>query len=72
MTDTIMFAYHHYFFDGGGWLAHMIFSAAIHAVIYSFIFRLIHHLTTGELAALVVVGLVGLFMWNRTRDRRLW
>ncbi len=71
-ADMTLLAYHHTFVDGGGWIAHMVFSAAIHAVIYSFIFRLLHHLTTGEMAALVVVLVVGLIMWSRTRDRRLW
>ena len=65
-------AYHHGFGSGGttDWLMHMALSAAVHALIYGFIFRLLRHLTLGEEAVLVGIVLVGLLMWGRGRDRR--
>ncbi len=72
MTQMTLLAYHHGFAYGGGWIAHMVVSSAIHAVIYSFMFRLLHHLTTGEMALLVIALVVGLLMWSRARDRRTW
>jgi hypothetical protein len=60
---------------GGGWsdwIAHMVLSSVIHAVIYRFVFQLMHRMTLGEAALLVVVVLVVLFMWARSRDQRRW
>lgn len=54
------------------WIAHMAISAAIHAVIYGFVFRLMHQLTLEQDAVLVVVVLGVLFLWGRTRDGRGW
>ena len=68
---TLSYAHHH----GGGmtdWIAHMAISSVIHAVIYGFVFRLMHHLTLEQDAVLVVVVLGVLFLWGRTRDRRGW
>ncbi len=50
-----LLAYHHAF--GGGmtdWLAHVVVSSVVHGLIYSFIFRLMHQLTLGQAALLVV------------------
>jgi hypothetical protein len=58
---------------GGGssdWIAHMVVSSVIHAVIYRFMFQLMHRLTLGQAALLVVVVLAVLFMWGRSRDQR--
>jgi hypothetical protein len=66
-------AYHHGYGGGwGNWIAHMAVSALIHSLIYGFVFRLMHHLTFGEAAVLVVVVLVLLFGWGQSRDRRGW
>ena len=54
------------------WLVHSISNAIIHALIYGLIFRLMHHLTLGQAAVLVVVVLVVMFLWARARDRRGW
>lgn len=54
------------------WVIHSLLNAAIHAVIYSFIFRLMHHLTLGQAALLVVVVIGGLILWARARDRGRW
>jgi hypothetical protein len=60
---------------GGGWsdwIAHMVLSSAIHAVIYRFVFQLMHRMTLGEAALLVLAVLAVLFMWARSRDQRRW
>jgi hypothetical protein len=60
---------------GGGWsdwIAHMVLSSVIHAIIYRFVFQLMHRLTLGQAAVLVVVVLAVLFMWGRSRDQRRW
>ncbi len=68
---TLSYVHH----DGGGmtdWVAHMAISSVIHAVIYGFVFRLMGHMTLQQNAMLVVVVLVVMFVWTRTRDRRGW
>ncbi len=68
---TLSYAHHH----GGGmtdWIAHMAISSVIHAVIYGFVFRLMHQLTLQQDAVLVVVVLGALFVWSKARDRRGW
>ena len=62
------YGYPHAF--GGGWLTHMIVSSAIHAMIYSVIFRLLDHLSLGEAVLLVVVVIAVLYSVNRTNTRR--
>ena len=60
---------------GGGssdWIAHMVVSSIIHAVIYRFVFQLMHRMTLGEAALLVVVVVPALIMWARSRDQRRW
>jgi hypothetical protein len=64
-------AYHHAY-GWSGWLAHATISAVVHSLIYSVVFRLMHHLTLAQAAVLVLVVLGCLFMWMRTRDRRGW
>ena len=65
---------HVHSYDGGwsDWIAHVALSSVIHAVIYRFVFQLMHRMTLGEAALLVVVVLVVLFMWARSRDQRRW
>ena len=60
----------HHGYGGGSWFAHLVVSSIVHAVIYGAIFRLLRHLSLGEivLVALVVVGL--LYAWNRERGSR--
>jgi hypothetical protein len=55
---------------GGGWLTHMIVSSAIHAMIYSVIFRLLGHLSLGEAVLLVVVVIAVLYSASRSNARR--
>jgi hypothetical protein len=54
------------------WLAQVTVSAVVNALIYGFVFRLMHQLTLGQAAVLVIVVLACLFFWARTRDRRGW
>ena len=67
---TLSYAHHH----GGmtDWIAHMVISSVIHAVIYGFVFRLMGHFTLTQEAVLVVVVLGVAFLWARSRDRRGW
>jgi hypothetical protein len=67
------YSYSHAHSYGGGWsdwIAHVVLSSVIHAVIYRFVFQLMHRLTLGQAALLVVVVLAVLFMWARSRDQR--
>lgn len=73
MNNLIPMAYHYSY--GGGWtdwLSHLVISALVHALIYGFIFHLMHELTLGQAAVLIAVVLVVLFIWARARDRRGW
>jgi hypothetical protein len=63
-------AYHAY--GWSDWLVHVTISAVVHSLIYSFVFRLMHHLTLAQAAVLVAVVFGCVFMWMRTRDRRGW
>jgi hypothetical protein len=64
------YGYHHAL--GGGWIAHMILSSMIHAMIYSVIFRLLGHLSLGEDICLVVAVIALIYSWNRNRSYRRW
>jgi hypothetical protein len=69
------YSYAHVHSYGGGWsdwIAHVVLSSVIHAVIYRFVFQLMHRLTFGQAALLVVVVLAVLLMWARSRDQRRW
>ncbi|MGI4800668.1 MAG: hypothetical protein ACRYG8_42925 [Janthinobacterium lividum] len=68
---TLSYAHHH----GGGmtdWIAHMAISSVIHAMIYTFVFRLMYQFTLTQDAVLVAAVVGVLFLWGRTRDRRGW
>ena len=62
----------HHGYGGGSWITHMVVSSIIHGLIYGAIFRMLRHLSLGEilLIALVVIGL--LYAWNRERSFRRW
>jgi hypothetical protein len=62
------YGYHHAL--GGSWITHMIISSVIHAMIYSVIFRLLSHLSLGEILCLTVAVIVLLYSWNRNRGYR--
>lgn len=64
--------YHAHTTNWTDWIAHRVVSAIIHSVIYGFVFKAMHHMTTSEAAVLVVVVLAVLFMWGRSQDRRGW
>jgi hypothetical protein len=60
---------------GGGWsdwIAHIVLSSIIHAMIYRVVFHLMHRLTLGEAVVLVVVVIAVLVTWGRSQDRRGW
>jgi uncharacterized membrane protein YagU involved in acid resistance len=68
MTDLAFTAYRHghvyshgYHAGWSDWLAHVVLSSVIHAVIYRFVFQLMHRLTLGEAAMLVLAVLAILF-----------
>ncbi len=71
MNHLAILAYHHAY-GWTDWLAHVTISAVVHALIYSTVFRLMHHLTLGQAVVLVAVVLGCLFLWTRARDRRGW
>ena len=54
------------------WLSHTVISAVVHALIYSTVFRLLRHVTTGQAVLLVLVLLGGMFVLARARDRQRW
>ncbi len=62
----------HHGYGGGSWIGHVVVSSIVHGLIYGAIFRILRHLSLGEivLIALVVIGL--LYAWNRERDFRRW
>jgi hypothetical protein len=64
------YGYHHAL--GGGWITHMIIASVIHAMIYSVIYRLLSHLSLGEIVCLAVAVIVLLYNWNRNRGYRRW
>ena len=61
---------HH--FQGGGWITHMVISSVVHGLIYGMIFRVLRHLSLGEIVLLVVLVIGGLYVWNRNRTYRRW
>jgi hypothetical protein len=65
---------YHYGYGGGwvDWIAHILVSSVIHALIYSVIFRLMSHLTLPQAIVLAVVVIGAFFLWARSRDRRGW
>ena len=65
------FGFHHGY-GGGSWIANMVMSALVHSLIYSLVFRVMRHLTLPEVILLVGAGLVFVFMWSRSRERRGW
>ena len=66
------YGYHHGFGGGGGWIGHMVVSSIIHGLIYGVIFRLLSHLSLGEMVLLAVLVIGGFTMWNRNRSYRGW
>jgi hypothetical protein len=64
------FGYHHGF--GGDWITHMVISSVIHAMVYEVIFRLLRHLSLGEIVCLAVAVIAVLYSWNRNRPYRRW
>ena len=64
------YGYHHAYDYGGGssWITHMVVSSVIHGLIYSVIFRLVRHLSLGEIVVLAAVGIWAVYAWNRNRN----
>jgi hypothetical protein len=44
----------------------------INGLIYGLILPTMHELTLGQEAVLVIVVLIGAFLWARSRDRQGW
>jgi hypothetical protein len=75
MNPITPLAYHYGYGHGGGWtdwIAHILVSSVIHALIYSVIFRLMRDLTLPQAIVLVVAVVAVLFVWGRSRNRRGW
>lgn len=70
--SNLLSARYEYGYGWTDWLGHTVISAIVHALIYSTIFRLLHHLTLEQAALLVIVVLGVLFVLARARDRRQW
>ena len=64
------FGYHHAY--GGSWVAHMVVSSIIHGLIYGAIFRVLRHLSLGEIVLLAVVAIGLIYAWNRNRSYQRW
>lgn len=62
----------HHGFGGGSWVGHMVVSSIIHGLIYGVIFRILAHLSLGEIVLLAVVVIGGFYLWNRDRGYRRW
>jgi hypothetical protein len=69
-VNHLTFLAYHHAYGWTDWLAQVAVSSLVHALIYSLVFRLMHHLTPAQAAVLVVVVLGCLFMWTRSRDKR--
>ena len=65
------YGYHHGF-GGGSWVGHMVLSSVIHGLIYSVIFRVLGHMSLGEIVLLAVLVIGGIYLWNRDRVPRRW
>ena len=50
----------------------MVVSSIVHGLIYGVIFRLLSHLSLGEMVLLAVLVIGGLVMWNRNGRSRGW
>ena len=68
--------YHHGYgghgFGSGSWITHMVVSSIVHGLIYGAIFRVLRHLSLGEIVLLAVVVIWMLYAWNRNRGYRRW
>ena len=62
----------HHAFGGGSWIAHMVVSSVIHGLIYSIIFRVLRHMSLGEIVLLAVLVIGGLYLWSRNRSAPRW
>ncbi|WP_428395175.1 hypothetical protein [Lichenicoccus sp.] len=62
----------HHAYGGGSWITHMVVSSVIHALIYGAIFRVLRHLSLGEVLLLVVIVIAVLYYGNRNRGQRRW
>lgn len=60
----------HHGFGGSGWLGHMLVSTVLHALIYGTVFRILRHLSLGEIVLLLVLVVGGVYLWNRDRRYR--
>lgn len=62
----------HHAYGGGSWIAHMVVSSIVHGLIYGIIFRVLRHMSLGEIVLLAVLVIGGLYLWNRNRDAQRW
>jgi hypothetical protein len=61
------YGYHHW-----SWIGHMVVSSIVHGLIYGVIFRVLSHLSLGEIVLLAVVVIGGFYLWNRNNGYRRW
>lgn len=59
-------------YGSGNWIANMAIPALVHSLVYGLVFKVMRHLTLPEAILLAGAGLVLLFIWSRSRDRRSW
>ena len=50
----------------------MVVSSIVHGLIYGIIFRVLRHMSLGEIVLLAVLVIGGLYLWNRNRDAQRW
>ena len=62
----------HHGYGGGSWVGHLVVSSIIHGLIYGAIFRMLRHLSLGEIVVIAVVVIGLLYAWNRDRGVRRW
>lgn len=65
------YGYHHAY-GGGSWIGHMVVSSIVHGLIYGAIFRVLRHLSLGEIVLLAVLVIGALYLWNRDNRFRRW
>ena len=62
----------HHAYGGGSWIGHMVVSSIVHGLIYGVIFRVLRHMSLGEIVLLAVLVIGGLYLWNRNQNIRRW
>ena len=66
------YGFHHGYgsYGSGSWIANMVMSALVHSLIYGLVFKAMRHLTLPEAVLLAGAGIILVYMWSRSRERR--